>query len=225
VTDRAESAKPASNVTLANSTITAFYFYGDGCSHCEKVKPLIEDLKVKYPDLDIRMLEVYHNTTNQETFARMSRQFGISSPGVPSLFMGTTAMIGDTDIKNRFETMILAERERIASCTSTTTETITPPDPTCSPEALQLTIPVVVASALVDSINPCAFSVLIFLLISIVAIENRRRILMGRRCLHCCGVYVLPVFGGRTFLDSPFVRVLSSPLSSGCNSGDCFRSG
>ena len=188
MTDRAESAKPASNVTLANSTITAFYFYGDGCSHCEKVKPLIEDLKVKYPDLDIRMLEVYHNTTNQEMFARMSRQFGISSPGVPSLFMGTTAMIGDTDIKNRFETMILAERERIASCTSTTTETITPPDPTCSPEALQLTIPVVVASALVDSINPCAFSVLIFLLISIVAIENRRRILMVG------GVYIAAVF-------------------------------
>ena len=34
---------------------------------------------VKYPELDIRMLEVYHNATNQETFARMSRQYGISS--------------------------------------------------------------------------------------------------------------------------------------------------
>ena len=30
--------------------------------------------------MDIRMLEVYHNTTNQQMFAQMNRQFGISSP-------------------------------------------------------------------------------------------------------------------------------------------------
>jgi cytochrome c biogenesis protein CcdA len=134
------------------------------------------------------MLEMYHNTTNQETFAVMSRQYGISSAGVPTLFIGTTAMVGDADIKNRFEATILAERERIASCTSTTPETVMAPDPTCSTSTLQLTIPMVVASALVDSINPCAFSVLIFLLISIVAIENRRRILM------IGGMYIMAVF-------------------------------
>lgn len=145
-------------------------------------------MKVKYPELDIRMLEIYHNITNQQMFTRMSRQFGISSPGVPTLFIGTVAMVGDADIKNRFETTILAERERITSCISTTTDTLTPPDPACSPGALQLTIPLVVASALVDSINPCAFSVLIFLLITIVAIENRRRILMVG------GVYIAAVF-------------------------------
>lgn len=134
------------------------------------------------------MLEVYHNTTNQQMFERINRQFGISSPGVPTLFIGTTAMVGDTDIKNRFEPTILAERERLASCTSTTPGTIIPPDPTCTPATLQLTIPVVIASALVDSINPCAFSVLIFLLVSIVTIENRRRILMVG------GVYIAAVF-------------------------------
>ena len=141
------------------------------------------------------MLEVYHNTTNQQMFAQMNRQFGISSPGVPTLFIGTTAMVGDTDIKNRFEPTILAERERIASCTSTTIGTIIPPDPTCSPATPQLTIPVVVASALVDSINPCAFSVLIFLLISIVTIENRRRILMVGS-VYIAAVFMFYLFSG-----------------------------
>jgi cytochrome c biogenesis protein CcdA len=143
---------------------------------------------VKYPELDVRMLEVYHNTTNQETFARMSRQYGISSTGVPAMFIGTTAMVGDTDIKNRFELTILAEKERIASCTSTTPDTVIVPDAGCSTTTQQLTIPLVVASALIDSVNPCAFSVLIFLLISIVALEDRRRILMVG------GVYIAAVF-------------------------------
>ena len=143
---------------------------------------------VKYPELDIRMLEVYHNATNQETFARMSRQYGISSTGVPAMFIGTTAMIGDSDIKNRFELTILAEKERIASCTTTTPATVTVPDPGCSTDATRITVPLVIASALIDSINPCAFSVLIFLLISIVALENRQRILMVG------GVYIAAVF-------------------------------
>jgi cytochrome c biogenesis protein CcdA len=145
-------------------------------------------LKVKYPELDIRMLEVYHNSTNQETFARMSRQYGISVTGVPAMFIGTTAMVGDADIKNRFESTVIAEKERIASCTSTTPDTAVIPDAGCTTTAQQLTIPLVVASALIDSVNPCAFSVLIFLLISIVALENRRRILMVG------GVYITAVF-------------------------------
>jgi cytochrome c biogenesis protein CcdA len=145
-------------------------------------------LKLKYPELDLRMLEIYHNITNQQTFSYMSRQYGISSPGVPTLFIGTTAMVGDTDIKKRFESTILAEKERIASCTSTTQSTVTAPDPTCSSGSLQLTVPVVIASALIDSINPCAFSVLIFLLIAIAAIDDRKRILMVG------GVYIAAVF-------------------------------
>jgi cytochrome c biogenesis protein CcdA len=134
------------------------------------------------------MLEVYHNTTNQETFAIMSRQYGLSNSGIPVLLIGNTAMVGDADIKNRFETAIIAERERIASCSSTTSDTGMAPYPVCSTGINQLTIPVVVASALIDSINPCAFSVLIFLLITIVAIGNRRRIIMVG------GVYITAVF-------------------------------
>jgi cytochrome c biogenesis protein CcdA len=97
-------------------------------------------------------------------------------------------MVGDTDIKNRFEATILAEKERIASCTTTTPATVTVPDPGCSTDATRITIPLVIASALIDSINPCAFSVLIFLLISIVTLENRRGILMVG------GVYIAAVF-------------------------------
>ena len=121
-------------------------------------------------------------------------------------------MVGDTDIKNRFEPTILAERERIASCTSTTTGTIIPPDPTCSPATLQLTIPVVVASALVDSINPCAFSVLIFLLISIVTIENRRRILMVGS-VYIAAVFMFYLFSGAGLFSIVHLSGFSAALS------------
>jgi cytochrome c biogenesis protein CcdA len=163
---------------LQNTTITAFYFYGDGCSHCEKVKPILADLSVKYSDLDIRQLEVYNNATNQETFARMSRQYGISSAGVPTIYIGITAMVGEVDIKNRFEATFLAEKERIASCNGTAQPVTPNTDPTCPPESPQLSLPLVIFAAVVDSANPCGLSVLVFLLIPMAAAGSRRRILL-----------------------------------------------
>ncbi|MDD1702487.1 MAG: hypothetical protein LUQ31_05870 [Methanoregula sp.] len=41
-----------------------------------------------------------------------------------------------------------------------------------------LTVPLIIFSAAVDSINPCAFSVLIILLLSIMALRSRRQVLM-----------------------------------------------
>ncbi len=124
------------------------------------------------------MLEVYNNATNQESFTAMTRQYGISNTGVPILIIGKSAMIGDVDITNRFESLILAERERIASCSDTAQPVTQETDPTCPPGSLQLSLPVVLFAALVDSTNPCGLSVLVFLLIPMAAAGSRRRILL-----------------------------------------------
>ncbi len=67
----ASSLHPSITPPLAPQTIqtyvpvTAFYFYGDGCSHCEKVKPLITNLQSKYPELNLTQLEIYNNADNR----------------------------------------------------------------------------------------------------------------------------------------------------------------
>lgn len=35
-----------------------YLFYGQGCPHCERVKPLINDLAVKYPPVQLKTYEV-----------------------------------------------------------------------------------------------------------------------------------------------------------------------
>ena len=51
-------------------------------------------------------------------------------------------------------------------------------DPTCAPESPQLSLPLVIFAAMVDSANPCGLSVLVFLLIPMVTAGSRRRILL-----------------------------------------------
>ena len=165
------------DTSLPGITIRATYFYGDGCKNCEKVKPLIESLQQKYPELKLEKLEVGSNQTNQQRFVEVCQQYALGSPpGIPIIFIGDQALVGETAIKTRLEECILAEKERIASCNTTTVKTASVTN--CSPVANPLTSQMVIVPALVDSLNPCALSVLIFLLISIAAAANRRRILL-----------------------------------------------
>ena len=158
--------------------VTAFYFYGDGCSHCEKVKPLIADLQTRYPELTLTRLEVYNNAENRMQLMEMSRKFGVANPGVPLIFIGNSTLIGDAEISERFESEILAEKQRLASCNGTAQPVTPNTDPTCPPESPQLSLPLVIFAAVVDSANPCGLSVLVFLLIPMVAAGSRRRILL-----------------------------------------------
>lgn len=106
----------------------------------------------------------------------MNRRYNVSTSGVPEIIIGDTALVGENAIRDRFEAQILLERTRVASCdTSTVPEQ--KPDTGCPPDTETLTAQMVVVPALIDSLNPCALSVLIFLLISIAAAANRRRIL------------------------------------------------
>ena len=181
------STAPPLPANVSGITITGYFFYGDGCVHCDNVKPVLASLGTKYPDLDIQSLEIYHNATNQALYSAMLTQHGIANPGVPVLFIGKQVLIGDVNIKNNLEEAFLAERQSAVSCGNATPVTITTPGVPCPPTPA-LTPALVIGSALVDSVNPCAFSVLIFLLVSVVSLRDRRRVLAVGGC------YIAAVF-------------------------------
>jgi cytochrome c biogenesis protein CcdA len=173
-----------------NATIPAYFFYGEGCIHCENIRPHILALAAKYPDTDLRFFEVYHNATNQEIFAWFNNAYGIKTPGVPTLIVGNHALVGDTEIRENAEPVIAGLLAGGGSPAVNITYGIIPAvsGGGCPAAPAALTLPLVVTCALIDSVNPCAFAVLVFLLLSIVALESRRRVLAVG------GAYIAAVF-------------------------------
>ena len=174
---------PADTTISRSGTVNAIYFYGDGCVHCAKVEPFIERLEEKYPELRLEKLEVYNNATNQQRFVASNQQHTMTNTGVPEIVIGNTVLLGEVQIQDSFETQILLEKAR--------SESSGPSSQTPAPSSSQhpaLTPQMVIVPALIDSLNPCALSVLIFLLISIAAAANRRRILI------IGGSYIAAVF-------------------------------
>jgi len=46
-----------------NQSTCIYFFYGQGCPHCAKVEPFIDELE-KRPDLEVHRFEIYNNRSN-----------------------------------------------------------------------------------------------------------------------------------------------------------------
>jgi len=165
--------------------IDAYYFYGDGCVHCENIRPYMADLVSRHPRLRIQYLETYHNATNRKLFAEITAALAIKNAGVPTLIIGNSALIGEIQIRDSAEPRIVELEQAGVPVSPASTQT---GNENCPATAGDLTLPLVISCALIDSVNPCAFAVLIFLLLSIITLETRRRVLLVG------GAYITAVF-------------------------------
>ena len=77
-------------------TVTLYYFWGNGCSHCEEAKPWLEDLDARYPELSIRAYEIWYSETNQGLYNQMAeaRELPKQGRGTPTFYLDNLYWLG-----------------------------------------------------------------------------------------------------------------------------------
>jgi cytochrome c biogenesis protein CcdA len=137
-------------------------------------------------------LEIYHNSTNQQLFYEFSQRYGVKDPKIPAVFLADVAMIAEDEIEELLEPTI----QRIID----SDYTIAPPEPVPGGDnttgsvgpgpSKDLTIAMVIGASLADSINPCAISVMVFLLMFMSNLGDRKKV------LYVGVAYIVAVFLG-----------------------------
>ncbi len=90
--------QPAQARPVAQETPFALYFFwGNGCPHCAHAKPFLEELKTRFPTLEVRDYEVWYVQENQAIFTDMAKNYGFEPQGVPTFFLGDQHWVGFTD--------------------------------------------------------------------------------------------------------------------------------
>jgi cytochrome c biogenesis protein CcdA/glutaredoxin len=161
----------ASPVLAQESTACFYYFWGDGCSQCEKIEPFIEGLSSQYSSLRIEKFEIYHDQENALRLNEYLEGHNVpqSSRGVPAVFLGERYLIGENAIRENLEKELAANPTTVCPLPSSSGTGISgePCSLTegCPVEEQNLpNLITVIGAALVDSINPCAIAVLLILL-------------------------------------------------------------
>ncbi len=173
---------------FAQDTDKIYLFYGTGCPHCAQVDNFFETNKLieKY---NVDKKEIYFNRENAILFNLIMDQLNIpqNDRGVPAVVIGKKILIGDTPIIENFviEADKFLEDKKISNTTTTTLErnpaltttTKLSVQNTDTKDSNRLTFLAVILGALVDSINPCEFAVLIILMTTILSSGNSKNAL------------------------------------------------
>lgn len=174
----APSIKDKVKPQFPGKKVCVYYFWGAGCQNCEKISPLINKLEKDYKEkAEFKKFEIYFDKENQELFFDFSRRYKVGSPGVPAAFLGDIYLGGGAAIEKNLERKINELYKNVERVVCPLDYNRVETDNLEKPKNLSLTLPVVVLAALADSINPCAFSVLIFLLVYLLAIKARLKII------------------------------------------------
>jgi thiol-disulfide isomerase/thioredoxin len=166
-------------------------FWGEGCPHCEREKAFLKDLGKKYPGLRVRDYEVWKNKGNGVLYKQVLRTAGIKQAGVPTTVVGTAVFMGFNDQTRRsIEEAVsrcvrdgcpdgvaeLSKRE-LAQNAETAGIVRIPFLGSVDPGSVSLPVFTIIIGAL-DSFNPCAFFVLLFLLSLLIHARSRKRMFL-----------------------------------------------
>jgi glutaredoxin len=80
--------------TPTANPVDLYFFEGQGCPHCAKMKSYLEGLKSDHPNLKVYDFEVYYNEENQALYGKMATAYGATSTGVPMIFIGDEYISG-----------------------------------------------------------------------------------------------------------------------------------
>lgn len=175
-------------------TIYADFFYGEGCSHCSRVRPTVDRLVEQYPQIRVHYREIYFNTTNREIFWDIIDHYGVEPEVIPLFIIGNTVLAGEDDIRVGLEPYVSGAtdaklnrsdlRHSLAQLMEGTREPgesrfkgRTALHDTGSSSRADITLASVLVAAAVDSVNPCAVAVLAVLLAYLTSLNDRRRLL------------------------------------------------
>ena len=152
---------------------TLTVFVRQGCPHCAEAKQYLSSVRSRHPALVINFLDVAIDTSARTRLFELSAANGISRPGVPAFEQCGQFSVG---FSAEADTPELIEA-RITGAQPVSTGQINTPFGEFSVQDIGLPAFTVIMG-LVDSFNPCAMWVLLFLLSILVNVKDRTRILL-----------------------------------------------
>ncbi len=185
------------NIVLAQDPLAVYLtvFYGDGCPHCHDEFLFLEKIQKDFTSLQIRKLEIWSSPANAKLMQQTGAKLNATVAGVPFTVVGDQYISGyfndeitGARIKGLIEDYSLAGSvdfvgQIINQNNGNTTSNVA----SNVPEKISLpflgeidvkswSLPVLtIVIAALDSLNPCAMWVLLFLISLLFGMDDRRK--------------------------------------------------
>ena len=165
----------------ADGRVVNLWFFWTTCPHCRTARPAIDRMARDLPWVELHSLRVDGRPDNVQTFRRLAAAAGGDARSVPAFVFCGRMLVGWDDAgasERELRNGLVACRESGGLSERESREPLSAPA-LGDIDARNWSLPVVtVVIAALDSFNPCAFFVLLFLLSLLVHAGSRSRMLV-----------------------------------------------
>jgi thiol-disulfide isomerase/thioredoxin len=189
----------------AEDTVNIYFFWGQGCPHCEKEKVFLKELEEKYPEVKVNDYEVWTNRGNLELMKEFGKRLDVDVRGVPFTVVGEHYVIGwlsaeytgkeieeavDCSLNKGCPDLgeeIIGEKKEVKGEKEEKEEeeknkgAVGIPDTMTLPivgeiETKNFSLPLLtIVLGVLDGFNPCAMWTLVFLISLLLGLKDRKR--------------------------------------------------
>jgi len=165
-----------SNLCLYSQEL--IFFYEQTCPECAVINDFLEKRIQEIYPIQIKKLDI-HKSSNAQLMIELAEIYqseDILQKGTPAVFVYNLAVQGGS--RSAMRKIEQAVRSALREKACSPLSRLDPDDPALN-SSKKITLPVVIGSAAVDSINPCACAVLVLLLgtILLASKRNMRRVM------------------------------------------------
>ena len=171
------------------NSVEIYFFYSAICPHCKKEKEFLEELKNKYPEIEIKEYEVISNPENKEILNQFYEKYQVPEKDkgwVPITFTPDKYFIGfNEQVAKDIESCI---RECLVGEKPAPQKIKIPVFGEIDISKMSLPALTVTLGAL-DGLNPCAMWILLFLIALLINTRSRKRMwLVGGTFILASGI-------------------------------------
>jgi cytochrome c biogenesis protein CcdA len=186
------STAESPGASATDGSLELRYYYTPGCRSCD------EFLKTEIPRLEssygIRVAVLRRDILDSSAYAELeafASSIGSSVRAIPALRVGNVLLQGDEEIRDRLPGLLIARGGAAAASASAAASVPAKASVPARPEAgINLSVLPVMLAGLIDGINPCAFTTIIFLLASLALAGRGRREVLVIGALFSLGVFL-----------------------------------
>ncbi len=169
-------------------------FYSSHCSACTQVMPAVRDIAAAHPDIRFVFYDTASGGDAYRMYSAFDAAYGSLTPALPVVFAGDTVVLtGEEEVRDNLGEVVVALEYGLIPSADYEERWREPG----RDEPVALTLPLVLSAGLLDGINPCAFAVLVFLLVGVLGAGTRGRVFAAGAAysLAVFAVYFLSGFG------------------------------
>ncbi|MHB8071367.1 MAG: hypothetical protein ACYDHF_05395 [Candidatus Cryosericum sp.] len=176
-------------VVGASPHVSIAVFLSDSCGECREVSAYLGQMVASGIPVDVHRYS-FEDLTSASLRHSLDLLYNVPEEDryvVPAVFIGRTVLIRADDIETRLPQLLATTTAQDTAFLLSHLTTVTVPDTLQSSSAVS--IGAVLGAGLIDGINPCAFTTLLFFISYIVLRSGSRRRILLTGCSFATGVF------------------------------------